>query len=113
MILKNKNLLEKVLKIKNKGDFLMDEEELILEKDRTRAIRRRRNITKALRKRHISRTAYRYDWYNNLHQYSKNKIHCSCCMCAFNNKKKKYKVYSHSDLMKMDSMTFKEKEISV
>lgn len=21
------------------------------------------------------------DWYNNLHQYSKNKIHCSCWMC--------------------------------
>lgn len=37
---------------------------------------------KALRKRQIVRNIYCWsdnpDYYNNLHQYSKNKIHCSC-----------------------------------
>jgi hypothetical protein len=41
---------------------------------------------KALRKRRIAREVY-YDgdthpYYNNLHQYSKNKIHCSCPVCS-------------------------------
>lgn len=26
-------------------------------------------------------TVHTESWYNNLHQYSKNKIHCSCPMC--------------------------------
>ena len=41
---------------------------------------------KALRKRRIARDKYCWhegDWeyYDNLHQYSKNKIHCSCPYC--------------------------------
>ena len=41
---------------------------------------------KALRKRRITKEVYCYsnhDWeyYDNLHQYSKNKIHCSCPCC--------------------------------
>lgn len=61
-----------------------------LEKDRSLAKRRRLNVTKALRKRNICKKAYPVipEWYNNLHQYSKNKIHCSCAMCSFNNKRK-------------------------
>ena len=48
---------------------------------------RRRSILKALRKRRLDREIYCYlsdehRYYNNLHQYSKNKIHCSCPMCA-------------------------------
>lgn len=45
------------------------------------------SIRKARRKRRIAREIYRWyseeDWeyYNNLHQYSKNKIHCSCPYC--------------------------------
>lgn len=35
----------------------------------------------AKRKRSIVRNIMGGDWYDNLHQYSKNKIHCSCCMC--------------------------------
>jgi hypothetical protein len=44
---------------------------------------RRKSILKALRKRRLYP-----DYYNNLHQYSKNKIHCSCplCSCKTNNK---------------------------
>lgn len=55
---------------------------------------RRTSILKALRKRRIDREVhfpfyYRgttkgepMGWYKNLHQYSKNKIHCSCPMCS-------------------------------
>lgn len=42
-----------------------------------------KDVNKALRKRNISKHAIGCDWYNNLHQYSKNKIHCSCPWCAF------------------------------
>ena len=60
-----------------------DVEEITLEKNMTRAKRRKKNISKALRKQNISKTAYGFDWYKNLHQYSKNKIHCSCNLCRF------------------------------
>ena len=39
---------------------------------------------KALRKRRIARAVYHWsesDYYDNLHQFSKNKIHCSCPVC--------------------------------
>jgi len=54
---------------------------------RGRAWRRYKSYTKAKRKRNIDAAVYGYGthwypWYNNLHQYSKNKIHCSCPMCA-------------------------------
>lgn len=44
------------------------------------------SIRKALRKRRITHKMFRWregDWeyYDNLHQYSKNKIHCSCPYC--------------------------------
>lgn len=52
---------------------------------------------KALRKRRIAKEIYQNDlnqpYYDNLHQYSKNKIHCSCPMCSrkTNNKSKRRK----------------------
>ena len=50
---------------------------------RDRAWRRRKDVAKALHKRRIVRDVYRWkDWYDNLHQYSKNKVHCSCSMCG-------------------------------
>ena len=58
---------------------------------RTRAERRHNNLSKARRKRNICRTTYHYDWYDNLHQYSKNKIHCSCPLCATKTNGKKIK----------------------
>lgn len=65
---------------------------------------------KALRKQRIA-----HGWYNNLHQYSKNKIHCSCPMCSrkTNNKGKKRlkhgnyypsKDWKHSDEIKIMAM---------
>ena len=39
------------------------------------------NWTKAIRKRNLIREISGSDFYSNLHQYSKNKIHCSCPLC--------------------------------
>lgn len=44
------------------------------------------SIRKALRKRRLAREIYRWnpkwEYYDNLHQFSKNKIHCSCPVCS-------------------------------
>lgn len=57
---------------------------------RTRAERRHNDIRKAIRKRNLARQLYyshdEYPYYDNLHQYSENKIHCSCGMCSRYNK---------------------------
>lgn len=42
--------------------------------------RRKNDWKKAIRKRNIIQR-YGFDYYDNLHQYSKNKIHCSCPIC--------------------------------
>ena len=83
---------------------------------RTRAERRHLNVTKALRKRNM---AY-FEWYDNLHQYSKNKIHCSCPLCSFKTKtgangwkyKGRHKGYSwsHMDLKRIVAMEYDENE---
>lgn len=55
-------------------------------KDRSaRGERRKTNLRKAERKRNISKHVYGFSWYDNLHQYSKNKVHCSCNLCRFRN----------------------------
>ena len=90
---------------------------------RGRAWRRYKNYTKAKRKRDIDATVYKYGthwypWYNNLHQYSKNKIHCSCPICAIktNNRKANGRYYtpvwnpSMMDLKKSLAMDDDEKE---
>lgn len=49
-----------------------------------RGLRRKRDFAHALRKKRHERAGINFDaspWYDNLHQYSKNKIHCSCWMC--------------------------------
>ena len=50
---------------------------------RTHAEKRHNDWKKAIRKRDIVHHVYGLDkgWYDNLHQYSKNKIHCSCPLC--------------------------------
>ena len=50
---------------------------------RNRAEKRHNDWKKAIRKRKITRSwGWSEDYYDNLHQYSKNKIHCSCPLCA-------------------------------
>ena len=86
------------------------------------------SIRKALRKRriyrqytfHLSNNPNDWDMYDNLHQYSKNKIHCSCplCACKTNNKKRRKlhgnylpsKNWKASDLRKIEKMDWSEDE---
>ena len=52
---------------------------------RGRAVRRKNDIKKAIRKRNIDiNCCYgaEHPMYDNLHQYSDNKVHCSCPMCS-------------------------------
>lgn len=50
-------------------------------KNHSRIHSRKMNIKHALRKRRISRDVLGFDYYDNLHQYSHNKLHCSCPIC--------------------------------
>ena len=63
----------------------------------------------ALRKQRICRKKYGWEYYHNLHQYSKNKIHCSCPLCSAktNNRKNKYASRNNwdiKDLRRLSSM---------
>lgn len=53
--------------------------------ERTRAENRFNSRRKALRRRRITQEVYgmkENPYYDNLHQYSKNKVHCSCPWCS-------------------------------
>lgn len=52
------------------------------DKNKKRAERRKTNVKKALRKKKISQDVMQTEWYKSLHQYSKNKVFCSCPMCS-------------------------------
>ena len=60
--------------------------------NRGRAYNRDVSRRKALRKKRISDNfwphAGEHPYYDNLHQYSKNKIHCSCPLCSQKSKNK-------------------------
>lgn len=86
----------------------------------TRAERRDRDIRKALRKKRISDEWFKNDWmltnhyYDNLHQYSKNKIHCSCPICSVKTKHKlrgPKKWYSKHDQLQFDRLAFELQEL--
>lgn len=66
-------------------------------KGNSRAYNRQMSRRKALRKRRISEQYYGIDrehpYYNNLHQYSKNKIHCSCPACQTKTRNKGHRRY--------------------
>ena len=97
---------------------------------RTRAWRRYKNYTKAKRKRDMDKnihlrswygSVYGQPWYDNLHQYSKNTIFCSCHLCSVKTRNKGKRrhlhgnyapsiYYSHADIRKMMRMTASEEE---
>lgn len=78
---------------------------------RTKAERRKNDYNKAIRKKNIAEKHYGFSYYDNIHQYSKNKIHCSCPLCAAKtNIKGKSNNLTHSDRIKTDSMYYKLKE---
>ena len=66
-------------------------------KTNSRAYNRQMSRRKALRKRRISEQIFGIDrehpYYNNLHHYSKNKIHCSCPYCNTKTRNKGSKRY--------------------
>ena len=95
---------------------------------------RRLSILKAIRKRRIDRAvAYPFyyrgtyndgpiDLYKNLHQYSKNKIHCSCSMCSAKTRNKgssKHKGkarpinYKISDVRKINRLEYEDREENI
>ena len=88
----------------------------------SRAYNRDVSRRKALRKRRITKEVYHEtSYYDNLHQYSKNKIHCSCSLCSAKtrNKGKRRKSargyeksinYKFSDLRKTVAMDIAEKD---
>lgn len=69
---------------------------------------------KALRKQKIAKMIYGsiipgWEYYDNLHQYSKNKIHCSCPLCRAKSGDPGVG-YKISDLRKIDRVSFVELE---
>lgn len=96
-------------------------------KERTRAERRHNDWTKAIRKRKIVKEVYPslsgedWEYYDNLHQYSKNKVHCSCHLCSAktNNKGKRRHLSGNnapnhnpcvSDMRKIERMDYEDNE---
>lgn len=88
---------------------------------RPTAEKRHNDYVKAIRKRRIDRETspqcWNHDWYDNLHQYSKNKIHCSCPMCSAktNNRGRKGSwepniTWSITDRRKLDALEYQEEE---
>ena len=85
-----------------------------------RGLRRKRDFAHALRKKRHERAGINFDaspWYDNLHQYSKNKIHCSCPMCSAKTRNKgnsKHKGmsrpinYKISDIRKIQKLEYVE-----
>lgn len=86
--------------------------------------RRHNDWTKVIRKRNILKDMIWHDGtelYDNLHQYSKNNVHCSCHMCSVksNNKGKRKHLYGNyapnhnpsvSDMRKIERMDYKDSE---
>lgn len=99
--------------------------------NRTMDYKRHQDFVKAIRKRNIDKEIHLmpgesiedfHPWYSNLHQYSKNKIFCSCamCSCKTNNKTKRdiqgrncspSRNWSISDRKKLDSMKNNMEEV--
>ena len=90
---------------------------------RNSAERRDFSKRKAKRKQYIAEHIYGWEWYNNLHQYSKNKIHCSCPCCSEKTKNKGHRRqrgnynrsvnYKHSDKIKIDKLNNQINELSL
>lgn len=88
--------------------------------ERTLAEKRHNSVTKAIRKRAISK-AIDGIMYDNLHQFSKNKILCNCPLCrpkvkrhrpayGMEKGKKGGRWWSHSDVKRLVGMAERERE---
>lgn len=88
-----------------------------------RAYTRAKSYSKAMRKYHIDRDIAAGRWplyYNNIHQYADNKIHCSCPMCSEKtnnkhgraNKWEPAKNWSIADKRKLENMENQIEELN-
>lgn len=75
---------------------------------KTRAERRRLDRNKAARKKDICETHYGFAYYDNIHQYSKNKIHCSCALCRAKTRETGHTI---SEIRKIESLENQKDEI--
>lgn len=73
---------------------------------RPTAEKRHNDWTKAIRKYRIDHetSPTTNNYYDNLHQYSKNKIHCSCPLCRFVGK-------TMQDRRRQEEMDYEEEEL--
>jgi hypothetical protein len=90
---------------------------------KSRAYNRDVSFRKAIRKRKLDHQISYTPYYDNLHQYSKNKIHCSCSLCKQRTRNKgrhrlkngnysKSIAYKMSDLRKQLSMDEQVSELT-
>ena len=85
-------------------------------KNYSRAYGRKASVKKALRKKRIAEEIYGRPWYDNLHQYSKNTVHCSCECCSAKTRNKghgKKLNYKACDLRKILSMDYQLLELAL
>lgn len=92
-----------------------DYEEEMPKKNKKRAERRKKDFYKAMRKKNLDKAIHPnlQPWYSNLHEYSKNKIHCSCPLCRFKNWFDGKDRKTISDMKKIESMEDKIREYKV
>ena len=85
----------------------------------TRAERRKTDYAKARRKRRLCEELYsdhslgkdyKFAWYDNLHQYSKNKIHCSCHLCSAKTRNKGKRRYLQGNYAPSYNPTISDKK---
>ncbi len=81
---------------------LLENFENYLEKDKSRAKRRRTDRSKAYSKAKLDKQISHFVCYKNLHQYSKNKIHCSCPACSAKSNMHKYKAIGNNTYRRRD-----------
>lgn len=89
------------------------------EKRNSSAYNRDVSKRKALRKRRLAKILYKcwaqgtcdneWEYYNNLHQYSKNKIHCSCPNCSSKTRNKGKRRNKSGNYMR--SLNYKPSEL--
>lgn len=75
-----------------------------MEQRHDRAFIRKMAAKKARRKQWIAKHCFGWDYYDNLHQYSKNKIHCSCPLCRTKRKGNKIDSLSLRDQRQLAAM---------
>ena len=82
---------------------------MIREKPNSRAHTRDYMWRKARRKQRLDHKISYWPYYNNLHQYSKNKIHCSCPDCSPKTRNKGHRRYKAGNYAR--SLNYKISEL--